>query len=58
MFQDLIGLEGDDLAQLLHSAGEKYAFLSCLCLWYYLCTVVRVPHIILEVVEPIVALCI
>jgi len=26
-------LEGDDLAQLLHSAGEKYAFLSCLSLW-------------------------
>lgn len=25
MFQDLIGLEGDELAQFIPSAGEKYA---------------------------------
>ena len=26
IFQDLIGLEGDELAQFMPSAGQKYAF--------------------------------
>lgn len=42
MFQDLIGLEGDDLAQFLPSVAEKYAFLSCFSLWFSLCAVFRI----------------
>lgn len=38
MFQDLIGLEGDELAQFIPSAGEKYAFFFqmcvCVCVFY------------------------